>query len=503
MKIDKAMAVENLVGLRRIETELQRFGAKEVDKAALQHGIVTAEIRLQLLEANEAIERCEKANGDLDAASKAKKILEDRLAEHQHFASTEKGRQKLIMSSQTKYQASGQGGRRWKQQRQTNAARFQCLAEHGCQNHEPTRQKSFLVIAQRRRKPKRSTPSDSNGNSSKSDSAESRSSESSQSYSYSSASTSPSRLENCKKNAKPGKVANRKGKHRAKADSPTEKQQNSAGVGKALAEHERCAFTKEGRRKLRIPSRTTNQASSNHRQGVKRQRQRATARSRCPENHDCKNRKLNTEGSSSVLTQRGREKSASSDNFRDSSNSSSAESSYSYSYSSASTSPPRSKDCERNVKPGSAAENKGKGGTQANSVTKKQENGAGVAETCANGCSPSKGNCERSGSIGSQMLAMGSQEKKKAQRKKSGSPKIATTVASPAFEISQENNMAALDNNIASSCTEQLAAMLLQLLKTGARLQRTPTAVIRYEEDTEGQMKELASVKIEKQEVDL
>ena len=82
MKIDKAMAVENLVGLRRIETELQRFGAKEVDKAALQHGIVTAEIRLQLLEANEAIERCEKANGDLDAASKAKKILEDQLAEH-------------------------------------------------------------------------------------------------------------------------------------------------------------------------------------------------------------------------------------------------------------------------------------------------------------------------------------------------------------------------------------------------------------------------------------
>ena len=63
--------------------------------------------------------------------------------------------------------------------------------------------------------------------------------------------------------------------------------------------------------------------------------------------------------------------------------------------------------------------------------------------------------------------------------------------------------MAAPDNNIASSCTEQLAAMLLQLLKTGARLQRTPTAVIRYEEDAEGQMKELASVKIEKQEVDL
>ena len=158
-----------------------------MDKAATQHGIVTAELLLKLMEAGEEEERCRKDHADIEAAGKAKKVLEEALAEHRRLALTEEGWRKLVISSQNRKQASWKQWRGWKKhqrfasteqgwrtlnissqdgeqasrkrpqpekaEQQRNVARLRNPVEHGGNDRKPNQERSskFLTPSYKQR----------------------------------------------------------------------------------------------------------------------------------------------------------------------------------------------------------------------------------------------------------------------------------------------------------------------------------------------------------------
>ena len=79
--VSKLIAIESLEGLKRIASS-GKNGTTNVDKAAVQHGIKTAELRLKSLEAAEKKEWCKKTHGAVEAADKIMKELDAQMMAH-------------------------------------------------------------------------------------------------------------------------------------------------------------------------------------------------------------------------------------------------------------------------------------------------------------------------------------------------------------------------------------------------------------------------------------
>ena len=85
MTVSKKLALGSLEGLKRIATSGNN-GSTNADKAAVQHGIKTAELRPKRLEAAEKKEWCKKTNGDVEAADKTVRELDAQMIAHKCYA---------------------------------------------------------------------------------------------------------------------------------------------------------------------------------------------------------------------------------------------------------------------------------------------------------------------------------------------------------------------------------------------------------------------------------